>query len=416
MAKHYYDPMLCSCSPENPMTMGVTAVLTEEIDGELLKEAAEELRERFAYFYVRAKIEDNDIVVVPNPLPMTVRNTWAPIELASKEANYHLAAIKYEGNRICLEMNHALSDGAGVSPFFKSLLFVYLSKKTGVSFPAQGFRLPGSEAPLSETGDPFAAVDTDSIQGPFYQKEPTQDFYRLPSRTGEADHIYYLKMPVSAVMKYCKENDGSPNVLMAVLIARAIRRVDPISEKPVTVSVAIDHKSMLGNSENYRMFANAYELDFPKERQLDDIMKLCTMTRGQLMLQAQPENSAWYIKTRKMGFEKMKAMPLQMKLDILPKAASASRWTASVSYVNSRSFGPLDPYIKELYNLAEVRSIDVMCEIACINNSFFVALAQCNSSRELFEALLCELEQASIPFEIMRDEEYHLCGLRYEDL
>ena len=416
MAKHYYDPMLCTCSPENPMTMGVTAVLTEEIDGELLKEAALELRERFAYFYVRAKIEDNDIVVVPNPLPMTVRNTWAPIELASKEANYHLAAIKYEGNRICLEMNHALSDGAGVSPFFKSLLFVYLSKKTGVSFPVQGFRLPGSEAPLSETGDPFAAVDTDSIQGPFYQKKPTADFYRLPSRTGEADHIYYLKMPVSAVMKYCKENDGSPNVLMAVLIARAIRRVDPQSEKTVTVSVAIDHKSMLGNSENYRMFANAYELDFPKERQLDDIMKLCTMTRGQLMLQAQPENSAWYIKTRKMGFEKMKAMPLQMKLDILPKAASASRWTASVSYVNSRSFGPLDPYIKELYNLAEVRSIDVMCEIACINNSFFVALGQCNSSRELFEALLCELEQAGVPFEIMRDEEYHLCGLRYEDL
>ena len=416
MAKHYYDPMLCSCSPENPMTMGVTAVLTEDIDAELLKEAALELRERFAYFYVRAKIEDNDIVVVPNPLPMTVRNTWAPIELASKEANYHLAAIKYEGNRICLEMNHALSDGAGVSPFFKSLLFVYLSKKTGVSFPVQGFRLPGSEAPLSETGDPFAAVDTDSIQGPFYQKKPTADFYRLPSRTGEADHIYYLKMPVSAVMKYCKENDGSPNVLMAVLIARAIRRVDPQSEKTVTVSVAIDHKSMLGNSENYRMFANAYELDFPKERQLDDIMKLCTMTRGQLMLQAQPENSAWYIKTRKMGFEKMKAMPLQMKLDILPKAASASRWTASVSYVNSRSFGPLDPYIKELYNLAEVRSIDVMCEIACINNSFFVALGQCNSSRELFEALLCELEQAGVPFEIMRDEEYHLCGLRYEDL
>ena len=416
MAKHYYDPILCTCSPENPMTMGITAVLTEEIDAELLKEAAQELRERFAYFYVRAKIEDNDIVVVPNPLPMTVRNTWAPIELASKEANYHLAAIKYEGNRICLEMNHALSDGAGVSPFFKSLLFVYLSKKTGVSFPAQGFRLPGSEAPESETGDPFAAVDTDSVQGPLYEKKPTADFYRLPSRNGEADHIYYLKLPENAVMKYCKENDGSPNVLMAVLIARAIRRVDPQSEKTVTVSVAIDHKSMLGNSENYRMFANAYELDFPKERQLDDIMKSCTLTRGQLMLQAQPENSAWYIKTRKMGFEKMKAMPLQMKLDILSKAASATRWTASVSYVNSRSFGPLDPYIKELYCLAEVRSIDVMCEIACINNSFFVALAQCNSSRELFEALLCELEQAGVPFELMRDEQYHLCGLRYEDL
>ncbi len=416
MAKHYYDPIMCTCSPENPMTMGVTAVLTEQIDEKLLKEAVQELRERFAYFYVRAKIEDNDIVVIPNSLPMTVRNTWAPIELASKEANYHLAAIKYEGDRICLEMTHTLSDGAGVFPFFKSLLFVYLSKKTGISFPAQGFRLPGSEIPQSETCDPFAALDTDSIQEPFYQIKPTQDFYRLPSRNGEADHVYYLKLPEESVMKYCKENDGSPNVLLAVLIAKAIRRVDPESEKTVTVSVAIDHKSMLGNYDNYRMFANAYELDFPKERQLDDIMKSCTVARGQLMLQAQPENSAWYIKTRKMGFEKMKAMPLQMKQDILPKSASACRWTASVSYVNSRSFGPLDPYIKELYCLAEACTVDVMCEIACINHSFFVALGQRNSSRELFEALLCELQQANTPFKIMRDEEYHLCGLRYEDL
>jgi hypothetical protein len=57
-----------------------------------------------------------------------------------------------------------------------------------------------------------------------------------------------------------------------------------------------------------------------------------------------------------------------------------------------------------------------MCEIACINHSFFVTLGQHNSSRELFEALLYELEQANIPFEIKRDEGYHLCGLRYEDL
>ena len=71
---------------------------------------------------------------------------------------------------------------------------------------------------------------------------------------------------------------------------------------------------MLGNHNNYRMFANAYEIDFPKSREREDIMKACTITRGKLMLQAQPENSAWYIKTRKMGFEKMKAMPLQMKM------------------------------------------------------------------------------------------------------
>lgn len=412
----YYDPTMCSCSPENPMTMGVSAVLKENIDGKLIKEVLEQLHVRFPYFYVRAKIKGNDIVAVPNPLPITVRNNWEPIELASKEANYHLAAIKYEGKRICLEMTHTLSDGAGVFPFFKSLLFLYLSKKTGERFDKQGFRLPGSEIPEAETGDPFAGVDTDGAQEPLYQRKPTQDHYRLKTGGNEKNHVFFLKLPEKAVMKYCRENDGSPNVLMAVLIARAIRRADKESEKTITVSVATDHKAMLGNFENYRMFANAYEVDFPKKRENEDILRACTLTRGQLMLQAQPENSVWYIKTRKLGFEKMKAMPLEMKMDMLPKAAGANRWTASVSYVNSRSFGPLDEYIEELYCFAEISAVDIMCEVACINHSFFVALGQRGCSRAVFEALLCELEQAQIPFEKMGDEEYCLCGFRYDDI
>ena len=112
----------------------------------------------------------------------------------------------------------------------------------------------------------------------------------------------------------------------------------------------------------------------------------------------------------------MKAMPLQMKMEMLPKAAGMKRWTASVSYANSRSFGPLDPYIKELYLLAETSSIDIMSEVACINHSFFLALGQTFSNRRFLDAFLIELKEAGIPFDVMGDEEYHLCGFQYEDL
>ena len=39
----YYDPTMCSCSPENPMTMGISAVLKVNIDGKLIKEVLEQL-------------------------------------------------------------------------------------------------------------------------------------------------------------------------------------------------------------------------------------------------------------------------------------------------------------------------------------------------------------------------------------
>ena len=58
--------------------------------------------------------------------------------------------------------------------------------------------------------------------------------------------------------------DGSPNVLISVLLARAIRRMDPDSEKTVTAVVALDHKAQLGSRENYRMFVDTAIVDMPK--------------------------------------------------------------------------------------------------------------------------------------------------------
>ena len=108
---------------------------------------------------------------------------------------------------------------------------------------------------------------------------------------------------------------------------------------------------MLGNSDNYRMFASDAKLDFPKDRSLDDVSKSCTIARVQLMVQAQPENSLWYLKQRKFG----KTMEF-------------------VSYVDCRSFCPLQPYIENLFIVTSLLKLsDVLCEVTCINHSFFVA-------------------------------------------
>ena len=85
--KNYYDPMLFASTPEHPGTAGVVAVLKEEVDVAILREVVESLRDRFPYFYVRPAVEDNELIAVPNPLPIIVRNTWEPTRLMSKEAN-----------------------------------------------------------------------------------------------------------------------------------------------------------------------------------------------------------------------------------------------------------------------------------------------------------------------------------------
>ena len=410
--KEFYEPMLYLSTPDHPNTMGVLVKLKESVDGAILRSVVEELRVRFPYFYVKVVAEGNDLFPVPNPLPMTVRNTWNPINFNSEESNFHLAAWKYEGKRLALEISHSLTDGAGVLPYIKSALYLYLSRKTGVIFASEGFRLPGDVIPESETGNPYAGLDIDGAEAPLYSKETTKDFYRLNAGAEKDQRITYIKLSEEQLMQYCKDYDGSPNAFLSVMFARAVRRYDPASEKTVSIAVAIDHKAMLGNHNNYRMGANVVELDFPRSRSLDDLMKTCTMARGQVMLQAQPENSLWAMKQKKALYTKMDQIPLEMKLGLIAKSAGSPRWSISISYANSRSFGPLDPYIDEFYVLSEPGVSDIICEIACINHTFFLAITQTFSADEFVEAFLGELESVGIGYEVVGKEPLRLCGIK----
>ena len=417
--RQYYDPLLYTSTSEHPNTMCITVTLTKPVDGGVLRQAVEACRERFPYFYVRAMVTDNDLLPVPNSLPVTVRGTWAPIVLCARESNYHVMAFKYEGKRLAVEMLHSISDGAGLMPYLKSVLYVYLSRKTGEHFDPTGFRLPGQSIPDTEIGDPFPGLDVDSVEAPLYEKPPIPDFYDLSdSRPTGFDHwrVFYVKLPEEQVIRYCKEKDGSPNVLMAALLARAIRRLDPDSDKTITAAIAMDHKALLGNRDNYRLYANIAIIDFQKGRSGDDILKTCTIARGQLMLQAQPENSMYFLKTKKQRFGQLEQIPLQTKVDLVNKSLGIKRGTVAVSYANSRSFGPLDPYIREVYCLGEPCVTDVLCEVACVNHSFFLGVTQAFESDDVFEAFLRELSDAGIPYEVVRAEPFRLAKVRYDDL
>lgn len=409
--KEYYEPMIYMSTPEHPNTMCVIVRLKEQIDGELLQSVVQELSARFPYFYVKGVARDNDLYPEPDPLPMTVRNTWDPINFNSSESNHHLAAWKYEGTRMALEMSHSLSDGAGVFPYIKSVLYLYLTRKTGQALDPAGIRLPDDPIPESETGNPFAHLDIDAAERPMYLKPPTEDFYRVKPEGDPHPQIHYIKLKESQLIQYCRDFDGSPNAMIAVMLARTARKYDPDSEKTVSAAVAIDHKAMLGAHDNYRMFANVIELDFKKSRSLDDLMQTCTIARGQMMLQAQPENSLWAIKQRKLTYAKLGQLPLEFKLGTIAKSAGSARWSFTVSYANSRSFGSLDPYIEELYAIVEPGVSDICCEITCINHDFFLSLSQTFSANRFVDIFLKELSSIGIDCEVIRKEPLRLCGI-----
>ena len=395
----YYEPRLNLTSPDELNIMGIVVSLQEPVNGEILRAVVEELRVRFPYFYIRAACRGEDLVTVPNELPMTVRGTWEPIRLNSEESNFHLAAWKYEGCRLAFEIPHDLTDGAGLFPYVKSVMFLYLSRATGRTFDPAGFRLPGEEIPESETGDPFRNLDLKAVEGPFYQRELIPDVFHVAGSGKPDKRVFYLKLPEEQVMRFCREQDASPNVLFSVFLAKAARQYDPDSEKPVTVFVAIDHKAILGNHDNYRLFVGNDLLVFPKSLDLDDISRTCTMARGQLILQAQPENSLWEIK------ERQRLVP--------PPSLEIPLGSFSISYPRDTSFGPLDPYIKEVYVLTSLKPItDILLEVTCINHSFCLAFMQPFSSTKFFDCFLEQLRLTGLACELLYSEPLRMCTVQ----
>ena len=394
----FYEPVLNLSDPEHHSTMGVILSLKEPVNGEVLRSVVEKLRVRFPYFYVKAVRKESDPVPVPNDLPMTVRNTWEPVRFNTEATNFHLAAWKYKDHRLAFEIPHSLTDGAGILPYVKSAMYLYLSETTGRTFDPAGFRLPGDVIPESETGNPFANLNITGTEVPLYRKKPIPDFFRLTDGTDRNKRVFCLKFHESQIMQYCREFDSTPNVFVSVMLAKAARRRDPGSDKTVTVSVCVDHKAMLGNHDNYRCFAGEAVLDFPRSRDLDDVTKACTLARGQLMLQAQPENSLWAVG--------------QMKRRLPLPSPDLAQESICVSYPNSRSFGPLDPWIEELYIMTSLSNItDILCIVTCVNHSFFIALMQPFSSDRYFRCFLEELDLAGVRYEMLRSEPLRMSGI-----
>ena len=405
----FYEPMLYAASKAHPTVMGVLVVLKEEVDGNILREVVEELRVRFPYFYVKEALSEGELEIQPNPLPMTVRNSWDAIILGTEASNFHLGAWKYQGKRLAFEVDHILTDGSGVLPYIKSTLYLYLTRKYGIALDPTGYRLPGSEIPESETGNPFAHLDIEHAEPPLYQKPAIENFMRLK----DADHpprFTYIKLSEEQVMRHCKTFDGSPNAFLAVMIARAIRQFEPDDKDPITVAISVNHKAILGNTNNYRLFSNVVTVDFPSDKPLDDLTKACTVTRGQIILQSQPENSLWALKKQNESRQKLDSLSLQMRLGIMEKALSGDRSTATISYVNSRSFGVLDPYIEEQYILFGPDVSPIGIEVACINHAFFLSIADRLKDDGFLNAFLRELSKASVDYEIKGQEPCALCG------
>lgn len=137
----------------------VSATLKTEIKPEFLKQAIEEARHRFPYFYVRLKrglfwyyFEENKLDILLH------REDGIVCGKIDEHLNHgYLFKFMYYNKRISLEMNHVLTDGGAAVIFLKSVIYRYVELTGKTLTPDDSIYLLDSRPNLEESIDAYEA-------------------------------------------------------------------------------------------------------------------------------------------------------------------------------------------------------------------------------------------------------------------
>lgn len=397
-----YDPLLYISSPEMPFTIRVEVTLKEEIDGEILFRAAQKAKERYPYFSLRALRDGEEIGTGYNPLPFAVYYDGETVlPLGGEEVNRHFFAFGYHGRQIDFYASHAVTDGAGLYPMIKTVLYFYLCEKLGRVLDPTGIDLPSSPVTPEETADPFPpSVFSDEPEP--YLKKP-RDYFRLPEGEGKGighGRVFRFRVGEAETMAFSRDHDGSPCALAAVLMNLAIRRVHPENEKSLVCAVSFNLRPGLGIGRNHRMLCSSVPLEYPDKTRKDDVLRLCTLSRGMLLLQTQPENARAFAREQAKIMRFSAALPtLGAKKKTLGALAldDSTANTYSVSYVGKMNYFALSEHIESVYNLTD-GSVPhaAFLEISSCGGYFDIALLQGFEDDVYFRALLSLFRECGI--------------------
>lgn len=414
---NYYDPMFYLCSDEMPFGIRIEAALTDTVDGDMLYGAVNTAIKRYPYFSMKIEAKDGELVTVPNGLPVKVFDGSLPYPLGSREVNYHIVAVSYTENKIDLYISHVITDGAGFSPFIKTVLYYYLCRKLNTELPHDSIRLAGEPLLPGETENPYPEERMETV--PQFYAVPKKDFFRLTEGgyvTDTVQRVFSFRAKETDVMRFSHENDASPCALFSSLMAKAIWSVHPDETKDLVSAVSFNLRPGLGCINNYRMLCNAIMVRYPKKLSDSEVSKVCTCTRGAITVQSQQEDVLYYAQKKKERLEEFLSFPdIKTKRDILSKAAlfDSVNNTFSVSYVGKIDYGCLGKYIKSIKNYTDGSTYKTaFIEISSFDGWFYITLLQGFSCDVYYKALIDQLklngieyvEDGSAPFDTPKIE------------
>ena len=397
----------------NVYSVRIKVTLDGPIQGDTLKEAAEKAFRRFPY-YSRKVIKNNKEAyeLVPCEKPITVALDDHIVRLGTPETNDLLFAITYEGSNIYFNFSHNFCGGCGAMRWIKGTLWQYLTD-LGLSIDSTGIMTIDTPITSDETAVPdIYSLPSDSPTGNLEQPKDSftlrDDYIEFMKNQNSIRGYYPIDIPKKELMKYARENDGSPNSIISSFLFRMFTRLFP-EETKISVRIACNYRSDVGCPETYRDMIRQLHVQYPISIKDWPIEKISTVTRSKMYIQMQPEIS-WEECRKVAAFRKNidNQQSLEEKVDYAvdnSPTTHGSPSTGVISYVGKVEWGGLAPFIRSVYSITEGH---VMIEINATEENFCLSFQTLLHHEKYLNPFLKILDEEGVSYTLGKFEDRKL--------
>ncbi len=399
--------------------MRVLVRLKERVDKEVLNRAVQLSAKRYPYFCRKVIRRGDDYEILHNEAPIPVNEGSAGICFGSEEANGHFLAVCFRDKNIWLDLYHSMADMKGFLPWVKTVVYLYLTEKTGKALPSDGIRLPGEAFLEGETEDPFADVlITDDIY-PLFQVKPAKNFF--PDRRyaeGPGRIRYYMTVSEAGLMELAKENDGSPVAASSFFVKEMFGKLFPDREGlPVVAGIAHSLRDLCRGEENYHDQTTLFNVRFDERMNALPFDRQMTCCRGQIILQGDPENMLYEIRRKAEFANKLDALKTAEEKRNLyrmtPDQVVNYPETFAISYLGKTDWGSITDALDGVFLSCRAMVSPIMIVIVPFRGSFCFTLIQRDDTSVYAETLSELFAQYGIETKLIGREEEELCTVSF---
>ena len=404
--KYDFDSyLLYEVTPSSLYTAKVVVELNVPVNGDILREAAQKAFRRFPYYSRTVRLDDHGAYVLePCDKPICVFEEGEQVVLGTEQTNGLLFAITYSPSTVYFNFCHNFCGGCGAMMWIKSTLWHYLTDE-GYAIDSEGILTPDSPIPPEETAvpDPESFPEEEVIGrytgGDSYV--PIKDYLPYLTNPSKGGQVYYpITIDKSALMRFARENDGSPNSILSAAMFRMCSRVFP-KAKQISAGIVCNYRKDVGCPDTYRDLVRVLHARYLPSMKDWPIEKLSTVTRGSMYLQMQPEISREtyrQVVAYRDTIDKIpgKALKTAYALKNSP-LRNGVKDTFNVSYVGNVDWGGLSEYVEEVFSLTEGH---LMLEVNSARDKICIAFQVLNRDEDFIREFLKVLDEEGISYEI----------------